>query len=465
MRHQQIMLSALIVVLMATAAKIPASTPRTISYQGRATDAGGNPVPDASYPAQFHLYDRPTGGTDRWSEIFPMVTTSGGLFTYLLGSSAPIPDSLFARYDSLYLEVIFNGIILSPRVPIVSVGYAMRVNAVDGASGGKITGDVNFRGGEIIVGDSTLRANWTGVRIGDGGTPGFEIMLHVERDLNTAGLGWGLYSFLRNAGTGPLYGVQGVVEATTAGAGGQAFGGYFQGKSDASVRVGAYGIALSKNAAIATGSSYGLWGVGAEGLNAYGIYGTTTGTATNEYGGYFSGNLHCTGTLSKGAGSFKIDHPLDPENKYLQHSFVESPDMMNIYNGNVALDANGEALVQLPNWFTALNKDFRYQLTAIGAPGPNLYIAAEVDNNQFKIAGGQPQSRVSWQVTGIRHDNYAEANRIRVEVAKPPQERGTYMHPEAFGLGEERYVNYEQEKAARELVRPSTGRTTSDAQR
>jgi hypothetical protein len=109
--------------------------------------------------------------------------------------------------------------------------------------------------------------------------------------------------------------------------------------------------------------------------------------------------------------NIKIDHPLDPANKYLYHSFVESPDMKNVYDGLVALDENGEAEIELPDWFGALNKDFRYQLTAIGAPGPNLYIAEEIsdavtnfgstgsnknNNSRFKIAGGRSGTKVSW---------------------------------------------------------------------
>jgi hypothetical protein len=134
------------------------------------------------------------------------------------------------------------------------------------------------------------------------------------------------------------------------------------------------------------------------------------------------GNLAVTGTLTKGAGSFKIDHPLDPEHKYLSHSFVESPDMMNVYNGNVMLDANGRATVELADYFEALNRDFRYQLTAIGAPGPNLYIAEGVQQNRFRIAGGRPYSTVSWQVTGVRQDDYANENRIKVEEEKTRSE-------------------------------------------
>ena len=140
------------------------------------------------------------------------------------------------------------------------------------------------------------------------------------------------------------------------------------------------------------------------------------------------GTVQVLGTLSKMAGSFKIDHPLDPENKYLLHSFVESPDMMNVYNGNVALDANGEAAVQLPEWFEALNRDFRYQLTTIGAFAP-VYVAQEVSGNGFTIAGGTPGLKVSWQVTGIRQDSYANAHRLPVEDLKPSEERGQYLHP------------------------------------
>jgi hypothetical protein len=79
-------------------------------------------------------------------------------------------------------------------------------------------------------------------------------------------------------------------------------------------------------------------------------------------------------------GSFKIDHPLDPANKYLCHSFVESPDMKNLYDGVVVLDNKGKAVIELPDWFGILNKDFRYQLTDIGSPGPNLYIAEEISD-------------------------------------------------------------------------------------
>ena len=187
---------------------------------------------------------------------------------------------------------------------------------------------------------------------------------------------------------------------------------------------------------------YGVMGVAVTAGRNMGVYGYAGG-GTDNWAGYFAGDVHVTGTLSKGAGSFKIDHPLDPENKYLFHSFVESPDMMNVYNGNVVLDAAGEATVQLPDYFEALNRDFRYQLTCIGGFAP-VYIAQEISGNQFTIAGGDPGMKVSWQVTGIRHDKFADANRIQVEVDKPDDERGKYLHPEAYNLSEEYDIHYEQ---------------------
>ena len=161
-------------------------------------------------------------------------------------------------------------------------------------------------------------------------------------------------------------------------------------------------------------------------------------SAAGGKAGFFGGDVQVTGTLSKGGGSFKIDHPLDPANRYLAHSFVESPDMMNVYNGNAVLDASGEAVVALPDYFEALNRDFRYQLTAIGAPGPNLYIAEKISGNRFRIAGGAPGMEVSWQVTGIRQDAWANEHRIIVEQAKPAEEQGYYLHPALFSQPRER---------------------------
>jgi hypothetical protein len=152
----------------------------------------------------------------------------------------------------------------------------------------------------------------------------------------------------------------------------------------------------------------------------------------------FSGNVNVAGSLSvSGSKNFKIDHPLDPANKYLYHASVESPDMMDIYNGMIALDAHGTAWVQLPNYFEALNRDFRYQLTSIGTAQPMLHVGTEISQNRFKIAGGKPGAKVSWQVTGVRRDAYAQAHPFLVEENKPAGERGHYLTPALFGHPEQ----------------------------
>ena len=159
----------------------------------------------------------------------------------------------------------------------------------------------------------------------------------------------------------------------------------------------------------------------------------TRSTAENTAGvAALEGNVIVTGTLTKGGGSFKIDDPIDPSGKYLSHSFVESPDMMNIYNGIVTLDAHGAAVVTMPEWFSALNRDFRYTLTAIGSPAPKIYVAEKMDGNRFKIAGGKRGQEISWMVTGIRQDAWANAHRIPNEEPKPAEEQGKYLHPELF---------------------------------
>ncbi len=136
----------------------------------------------------------------------------------------------------------------------------------------------------------------------------------------------------------------------------------------------------------------------------------------------FNGALSITGALSKLAGTFVIDHPLYPFTKLLYHSFVESPDAKNLYDGIAALDEKGEVTIALPDYFEALNKDFRYQFFPHGEAMPNLYVKEEVNDNRFVIAGGVPGGEITWQVTGTRHDPYIVANPIRGTVPKGPNE-------------------------------------------
>jgi hypothetical protein len=196
---------------------------------------------------------------------------------------------------------------------------------------------------------------------------------------------------------------------------------------------GVYGQSGSPGAGV-YGYNDSYIGVKAVSNSGTGVYAqSSTGYAVYSNGHVgVNGNLDVSGNVSKAGGSFKIDHPLDPANKFLYHSFVESPDMKNVYDGVVALDAKGEAAVTLPAWFEALNRDFRYQLTAIGSFSP-VYVKHELAENSFSIAGGKASQRVSWQLTGIRKDAWADAHRIPVEEEKPTAERGLYLHPTENG--------------------------------
>jgi hypothetical protein len=165
-------------------------------------------------------------------------------------------------------------------------------------------------------------------------------------------------------------------------------------------------------------------------------------TISGVYAGFFAGNVYISGSVSKPGGGFAIDHPVDPENRYLNHSFVESPERKNIYDGIAVLDEEGRAEVALPEWFAALNRDLRYQLTAIGAPAPSLHVARELADGRFGIAGGAAGQTVSWQVSGIRDDVWARANPIEVEEPKAGDERGRYLHPELYGHTEEQGVHW-----------------------
>jgi hypothetical protein len=164
------------------------------------------------------------------------------------------------------------------------------------------------------------------------------------------------------------------------------------------------------------------------------------GTTTSGVAGFFQGPVQVVGTLSKSSGGFRIDHPMDSANKYLNHSFVESSEMKNVYDGVAVLDAKGEAVVMLPDWFETLNEGFRYQLTPVGAPAPQLHIAREIAHAQFRIAGGVPGQGVCWQVTGVRKDPWAQAHPVVVEEPKIDDERGHYLNPELFGRGEDQSI-------------------------
>jgi hypothetical protein len=138
------------------------------------------------------------------------------------------------------------------------------------------------------------------------------------------------------------------------------------------------------------------------------------------------------GSFSASSEQSLIDHPQDPANRTLAHSCVEAPEMLNVYSGVVALDANGRATVRMPRYFGALNGDARYQLTAINAAAPDLHVATEIAASSFVIAGGVPGQERWWIVTGVWHDACAAKHPLLVDRPKRRTDRIKYLNPELF---------------------------------
>ncbi len=210
------------------------------------------------------------------------------------------------------------------------------------------------------------------------------------------------------------------------------------------------GIGVRAKANALTGFTWGGWlesksstGKGVLGTATsptgatYGVYGSTSSSNPLAYGVFASGNLGSNGTKS-----FRIDHPMDPDNKYLLHYCVESPEVLNTYSGKVIIDALGEATVQMPTYFAAVNKDPRYTLTPIGAAMPLLHIAQEIDESlltagataapgqavpicRFRIGGGMPGAKVSWRIEAVRNDRWVREHGAPTEIQKQPEDQRT----------------------------------------
>jgi hypothetical protein len=303
-------------------------------------------------------------------------------------------------------------------------------------------------GDNFILGTNNGAVSETDLRVTGGGddTPGPAYGLHVEF---LEGDAVGGSSALGLGVEGISFGVAGVKGTSTNGEGvwgtsTNAEGVYGTSSTGVGVRGTSFQVGVQ---GIGIGGATGVAGVTQRGVGVLGIAQERTGRAgmfegnVDILGGdifnlgnaFVTGNLKgarvitgsalvlaeiIAGTVIAGTKFFRIDHPLNPKNKFLVHASVESAEMKTFYDGVVTLDKSGKATVRLPKWFEALNKDFRYQLTPIGAPGPNLHIAEGVTRNRFKIAGGAPSMKVCWQVTGIRQDKFAKDHPLSVEQDK-----------------------------------------------
>ena len=169
-------------------------------------------------------------------------------------------------------------------------------------------------------------------------------------------------------------------------------------------------------------------------------------SSEDGYAGVFVGNVSISGTLNGATPEVKIDSPIDPANKYLIHATVGSSEMLNIYSGNVTTDELGLATVNLPDWFSAYNTDFRYQLTVMGQFAQAI-VKDKIADGKFRIMTNAPHVEVSWMISAIRQDAYAKAHPVVVHQDKPASERGFYIHPELYGQAKEKQTEWARHPA------------------
>jgi hypothetical protein len=340
--------------------------------------------------------------------------------------------------------------------------------AVQGSSGSRAANAYSIYG---LLNSTTPGSNSAAVRGQSNGTNGNGYGVWGSAP-GSAGLGAGVFGTSVNGnaveGSGGITGVEG----STSYPNGQ---GVFGEDDNGAAAFGVWGKSSTGYGVVGEGAVYGgrfygstgVLGTGTDGLygsgSSYGVYGYNGSSSDGVYGystsgkgvygdtgtgwaGYFHGDVNITGTLTSGVKDFKIDDPLDPAHKYLLHTSVESSDMMDIYNGNVTTNAHGFATIRLPSWFQALNRTFRYQLTVIDKAHWTARAAvwSKIAHNRFTVRTDQAHVQVSWQVTGIRHDPYANAYRTQVVEPKSKADKGKYLHPELYGKPRSDGIGYQK---------------------
>lgn len=445
MKKIYIILTAFIVSLSAYS-----QAPEKMSYQAVVRDASNSLVTSATVGMQISILEGSATGTAVYVETQTPTTNANGLVSLEIGSGTVVSGTFSAinwSTNSYYIKTetdLAGGTAYSivGTSQLLSVPYALFAKSSAGVAGSAWTTNGNninnSNTGSVVVGSNVNNSNLNfyvtnanSPKMAIGYTGGFNNEnsgeLHFAEDTNYASSECGI-KFQHNGSANNLYLIGGCPTPDTIAR--------FNRSGYSNMRR----LRLSNDYNTNTSNQLTV-----DGNSDF------TGNVT------ITGDLNVSGNIAKGGGTFKIDHPLDPKNQYLIHSFVESPEMMNIYSGNAKTDNNGFVIVTLPAYFEAANKDFRYQLTTIGTFAQAI-VKEKVSGNKFVIQTSTPNVEVSWQITAVRADKFANENRIVPEKEK--EFKGTYLHPELYGATKEQSEAYARNQ---EALRKAEVNTTNAA--
>lgn len=401
MLHSRSLLALVITAAATLCVPVALAADTAFTYQGSLMESGSPMTGTADIDVAL-WNDLAAGSQMGSTQSLLAVPVTDGLFSLELDFGAAALDG------DRWLEITINGTTLAPRQKVNASPYSIQTRGIF------VDDD-----GQVAIGTPVPTAQLD-VRTSEG----IQDTIYVEQSSSSG---------------------SSAIRANFHAENGNAI--FAQSNSFTGVGNGITGVTRSPdgNGVLGSNTRTSGFGIGVQGLSqsntGRAVYGRTTSSTGVTYGVYgdVSGNPDGFGVFSNGKlGSsgfktFRIDHPTDPENKYLQHYSSEGPEPINEYSGNVLLESDGSAWVQLPDYFEMINIDFRYTLTAIGAPAPGLYIASEVQDNAFQISGGQAGLKVSWEVKARRNDPYARAYAAPVVIEKQGIEIGKYLQPQLFG--------------------------------
>ncbi len=377
---------------------------------GSATSATGT-----TYGVRGRTQSASAGAAGVYGESYGGVGTTYGVLGFAEGSSVPVQGS-GAEYGVKGIASSHDGIAVNGYASNPLGGWGV-IGRIEGLVGAAVA---------AIAADNSAGSNAFGMRsdcYGGQGTAVYGISQATSgtnyggQFLCQSGSGFGLLA-KNNAGGTAIYAETGGPSNAIYGK--STNGDALVGETQVSGKSSVFGYTGT------AGANGGYFNSAANSGTGKGVVGQSN--SSSGYGVYAIGNTGATGTKS-----FQIDHPLDPTHKYLNHYSAEGPQPLNIYTGNVFLNSAGEAWVTLPDYFESINTDYRYQLTCIGGYAP-VYVATEIANNQFQIAGGKPGLKISWEVKAVRNDPWVRQHGAPDEITKPADKQGTYLHPELYGM-------------------------------